>query len=60
LNDRLRELRDSPLIDLTRPEGYGLTVLGRDPITVLLPLVEWSARWAPAMPVDGPRRRTAR
>ena len=49
LNDRLRELRDSLLIDLTS-EGYGLTALGRELLTLFLPLVEWSTRWARARP----------
>ena len=60
LNDRLRELRNSRLIDLTPAEGYGLTTLGRELVTVFLPLVEWSKRWARTLPADGCERRTAR
>ena len=52
LNERLRELRESRLIDLAPSEGYGLTALGRELITVFLPLVEWSKRWARTLPAD--------
>ena len=52
LNERLRELRESRLIDLAPAEGYGLTALGRELITVFLPLVEWSKRWARTLPAD--------
>ncbi|MBI3638019.1 MAG: helix-turn-helix transcriptional regulator [Candidatus Rokubacteria bacterium] len=46
LNARLRELRESGLIDLVDGEGYGLTPLGRDLRVALRPLTEWSERWA--------------
>ena len=46
LNDRLRELRESGLVDLAEAEGYGLTTLGRELLTLVLPLAEWSKRWA--------------
>jgi DNA-binding HxlR family transcriptional regulator len=59
LNDRLRELRDSRLIDLT-PEGYGLTALGQELRTVFLPLVEWSKRWARARPANASEGRATR
>jgi DNA-binding HxlR family transcriptional regulator len=60
LNDRLRELRETRLIDLAPAEGYGLTTLGRELITVFLPLVEWSKRWARTLPADAVEGRTAR
>ena len=60
LNDRLRELRDSRLIELTPAEGYGLTALGHELIRVFLPLVEWSKRWARALPGETRQGRTAR
>jgi DNA-binding HxlR family transcriptional regulator len=50
LNDRLRELRESRLVDLVDTEGFGLTPLGRELLSVFLPLVEWSKRWARAVP----------
>ena len=49
LNERLRELRESRLVDLADSEGYGLTPLGRELLAVFLPLVEWSRRWARAL-----------
>ncbi len=49
LNQRLRELRESGLIDAAGRDGYGLTPLGRELIDQLLPLVAWSAKWAAAI-----------
>jgi DNA-binding HxlR family transcriptional regulator len=49
LNERLRELRESRLVDLADSGGYELTPLGRELLTVFLPLVEWSRRWARAV-----------
>jgi len=49
LNDRLRELRETGLIDAAGRDGYGLTPLGRELIDRLLPLVTWSAKWAAAI-----------
>ncbi|HEY7249915.1 MAG TPA: helix-turn-helix domain-containing protein [Methylomirabilota bacterium] len=46
LNERLRELRESGLIDAGGRGGYGLTPRGRELIEQLLPLVAWSTRWA--------------
>src|SRR5262249_42023334 len=48
LNQRLRELRESHLIDLVEGEGYGLTSAGRELRRVLEPLVAWSKNWAHA------------
>jgi len=50
LNERLRELREVKLLDLADCGGYGLTPLGRGLLQVFLPLVEWSKRWARALP----------
>ena len=61
LNERLRELRESGLVDLAASEGYGLTALGRELIERFLPLVEWSARWAKSLgaaPAAAPQRAT--
>lgn len=49
LNERLRELRESGLIDPDGSAGYALTPLGRELIEQVLPLVAWSARWAGAL-----------
>jgi len=46
LNKRLKELRESWLVDLSDSEGYGLSALGRKLLEVFLPLVTWSKRWA--------------
>ncbi|HZP35615.1 MAG TPA: helix-turn-helix domain-containing protein [Methylomirabilota bacterium] len=49
LNQRLRELRESGLVDAEGAAGYGLTPLGRELIRRTLPLVAWSTRWAAAV-----------
>ncbi len=45
LNDRLRELRESGLIELEEGDGYGLTPLAEDLGELLRPLDAWSKRW---------------
>ena len=50
LNQRLRELRENHLVDLTEPGGYGLTPAGHDLRKALAALVAWSTRWAQAAP----------
>ena len=52
LNVRLRELRESRLIEADGGLGYGLTPLGSELIRELLPLVEWSRRWARSAPSE--------
>ena len=49
LNERLRELRESGLLDSAGPAGYGLTPLARELIVQFRPLVAWSTRWAAAL-----------
>jgi DNA-binding HxlR family transcriptional regulator len=49
LNERLRELRESRLLDSAGAAGYGLTPLGHELIEQFLPLVAWSTRWAAAL-----------
>ena len=49
LNERLRELRESGLVDAAGALGYGLTARGRELIERFLPLVAWSTRWAAAV-----------
>jgi DNA-binding HxlR family transcriptional regulator len=46
LNARLRELRESGLLDSAGTDGYGLTARGRELIEQFLPLVAWSTKWA--------------
>ena len=49
LNERVRELRESGLLESVGAAGYGLTPRGRELIEQLQPLVTWSARWAAAL-----------
>jgi DNA-binding HxlR family transcriptional regulator len=49
LQDRTAELRAARLIELVEPAGYGLSAMGRDLGVRLLPVVEWSERWAAAL-----------
>ena len=48
LNQHLKELRETRLVDLREGEGYGLTPLGNQLGQALRPLTEWSERWAKA------------
>jgi DNA-binding HxlR family transcriptional regulator len=48
LNSRLKELRESRLVELG-PEGYQATAMGRSLFDVLLPLDQWSKRWATSL-----------
>lgn len=48
LNDRLRELRDARLVDLSEGEGYGLTSLGRELLDRFSPIVAWAEKWSKA------------
>lgn len=52
LNRRLRELRESRLVDVEGQNGYGLTRSGHQLRKVLHPLVEWSRRWARTTSTD--------
>lgn len=52
LNLRLRELRESGLVELVENEGYGLTPLGHQLRQALQPLVQWSNRWAEVVPPE--------
>ena len=45
LNQRLKELRDSRLVGV-EDGGYALTPLGHQLREAIMPLIEWSARWA--------------
>ena len=49
LNERVRELRESGLLEAEGAAGYGLTPRGRELIEQVLPLVAWSTRWAAAL-----------
>ncbi len=44
LNQRVRELRESGLLEAEGSAGYGLTPLGRELIDQVLPLVAWWLR----------------
>jgi len=45
LNKRMKELGDSGLIDLGS-DGYTLTPLGHELREAIMPLIQWSTRWA--------------
>jgi DNA-binding HxlR family transcriptional regulator len=49
LNERLRERRESGLLESAGDAGYGLTPLARELIEQFRPVVAWSARWAAAL-----------
>src|SRR5882672_12781019 len=49
LNERLRGLREVNLVDSVENEGYGLTRHGQELLERLLPLGEWSERWAKSL-----------
>lgn len=49
VNTRLAELREARLIELAEKEGYRLTALGRELLTLFLPLHRWSEKWAKAI-----------
>jgi DNA-binding HxlR family transcriptional regulator len=55
LNQRLKELRESHLVDLVESDGYGLTPFGHQLRQALQPLVQWSKRWARAVSVNSTR-----
>jgi DNA-binding HxlR family transcriptional regulator len=46
VNTRLGELREARLVELDEAEGYRLTGLGRELLTLMLPLHRWSEKWA--------------
>lgn len=46
LNERLRELRETGIVELQEGEGYRLTAEGRRLGAVLLPLHGWAEEWA--------------
>ena len=60
LNQRLRELRESGLLESAGAAGYGLTPLGRELNEQFLPLVAWSTRWAAAVTRDRGTPRSSR
>ena len=49
LNQRLAELRAAALIE-SQDEGYALSALGRELLTLLMPLTRWADKWAQANP----------
>jgi len=46
LNQRIKELRQSGLVEIGERDGYVLTPLGDELRRALMPLIDWSARWA--------------
>ena len=47
LNQRLAELRAAALVEW-QDEGYALSALGRELLTLLVPLTRWADKWAKA------------
>ena len=45
LNQRLGELRAAALVEW-QDEGYALSALGRELLTLLVPLTRWADKWA--------------
>ena len=48
LNQRLAELRAGALVEW-QDEGYALSALGRELLTLLVPLTRWADKWAKAL-----------
>jgi len=46
LNTRLAELRDAGIVSLETPGGYRLSPEGNALISALMPLHDWSEKWA--------------
>jgi len=46
LNQRIRELRETALIETPEDTGYQLTALGRELGEAMMPLKEWAERWS--------------
>lgn len=45
LNDRLRELREAGIVELTDDDGFRTTAQGASLLEALEPLHRWAARW---------------
>ncbi len=45
LNQRLRELRETNIIELAESGGYTLSQSGKALLTAMKPLLRWSAEW---------------
>jgi DNA-binding HxlR family transcriptional regulator len=61
LNQRLRDLRDSGIVELAEEGGYALTAAGTDLLHALLPLQRWAEQWQKKMSakVDQPAPKKA-
>jgi DNA-binding HxlR family transcriptional regulator len=49
LNERLRTLRETALVELEPDAGYALTALGRELLAHMTPLTLWAEKWAEAV-----------
>ncbi|MDP1963976.1 MAG: helix-turn-helix domain-containing protein [Reyranella sp.] len=49
VNSRLAELREAKLVELDADSGYRLTALGKELLSLFLPLHVWADKWAKAI-----------
>ena len=49
VNSRLAELREAKLVELDADSGYRLTTLGKELLSLFLPLHVWADKWAKAI-----------
>ena len=52
VNRRVKELVTANLVEKTDESGYGLTPLGRELVSMLGPMNQWSKKWAKKLPVQ--------
>jgi DNA-binding HxlR family transcriptional regulator len=55
LNQRLRELRETGLVETGDDSGYRTTELGRELVEALAPLNRWAERWQRRQAADSPQ-----
>lgn len=53
LNLRLRELRETRIVELAATGGYALSPSGQSLLQALLPLLQWSEDWQRLLAAEG-------
>ena len=53
LNQRLRELRDTGIIEIAEPGGYTLSSAGTSLLQSMMPLLKWSDDWQKMLDAKG-------